>query len=696
MSTIMSTVTVTFFAIVKNEEKIIERCLKSVLPLVDYIVISDTGSTDSTVEKIENFILKHGKKGKVYKDIWVNFGVNRTLSIENAQSWLKSENINQSTNYLLTVDADMCLNIDRNFKKENLQLAKCWQIRQFNDVLYYYNSRIFRADLPVKCVGSTHEFWHHDDMANIIKKNETLSIKDIGDGGSKNDKYNRDIKLLLNDIETDPNNHRSLFYLAQSYFDVGDLESSAKWYTKRVEAGGWPEELLIACTRLGEIYIKMGKPEKALSSWADGYNFNPKRAESLIRIANYYRMNRKFQLSMIYLRQLAIMEFPIDQVLFVEYKVYEYGLYEELCTTSIFCGNRDCGFMACNYLILKSQEENSKGPLSELKKMAHHHIPFFLKPLIWKNRYIFDLSEIKTIWKSSSASLFSTPNHVSGVVRGVNYSISDKFEYNIRDINNVVRTKNYWVSFKKIDDKGKKLPLVLKSIYELECNVPTVRTSHISGLEDMRIVEANKRILGLAVDWERGIHNHPSVVITHLEEDKSGKMIVSRIVPTKFHSEICQKNWVPFYNNDMFMAIYSHHPLIILELNPDTGEEKIVCNKFSRYDLSTMRGSSIPVKMKNGDWLLIVHEVVQQETRKYYNRILKYSPNWDLITVSTPFYFQTLFVEFCLSIYIENNILYIPYSSRDNTTELVSIEIDKIPWLPEGDKEYREWIRKRI
>ena len=34
--------------IVKNESKVIERCLTSCLPLIDYWVISDTGSTDGT------------------------------------------------------------------------------------------------------------------------------------------------------------------------------------------------------------------------------------------------------------------------------------------------------------------------------------------------------------------------------------------------------------------------------------------------------------------------------------------------------------------------------------------------------------------------------------------------------------------------------------------------------------------------
>ena len=36
---------IALLAIVKNEADVIERCLESALPLVDYILIIDTGST---------------------------------------------------------------------------------------------------------------------------------------------------------------------------------------------------------------------------------------------------------------------------------------------------------------------------------------------------------------------------------------------------------------------------------------------------------------------------------------------------------------------------------------------------------------------------------------------------------------------------------------------------------------------------
>ena len=41
-------ITISLCMIVKNEEKILKRCLDSVADLVDEIIIADTGSTDAT------------------------------------------------------------------------------------------------------------------------------------------------------------------------------------------------------------------------------------------------------------------------------------------------------------------------------------------------------------------------------------------------------------------------------------------------------------------------------------------------------------------------------------------------------------------------------------------------------------------------------------------------------------------------
>lgn len=47
-------VTISLCMIVKNEEKVLERCLQSIKGIPDEIIIVDTGSTDCTKEIAKN------------------------------------------------------------------------------------------------------------------------------------------------------------------------------------------------------------------------------------------------------------------------------------------------------------------------------------------------------------------------------------------------------------------------------------------------------------------------------------------------------------------------------------------------------------------------------------------------------------------------------------------------------------------
>ena len=63
--------------IVKDEAHVIERCLNSVKPLIDKLLIVDTGSSDNTIQVINNWMNKEEIGGKVIKEKWQNFEHNR-------------------------------------------------------------------------------------------------------------------------------------------------------------------------------------------------------------------------------------------------------------------------------------------------------------------------------------------------------------------------------------------------------------------------------------------------------------------------------------------------------------------------------------------------------------------------------------------------------------------------------------------
>ena len=68
--------------IVKNESKIIERLLTSVVGFIDEIFIVDTGSSDNTIEKITEFMKNNNIKGQVLQHHFVNFGLTRSFALE--------------------------------------------------------------------------------------------------------------------------------------------------------------------------------------------------------------------------------------------------------------------------------------------------------------------------------------------------------------------------------------------------------------------------------------------------------------------------------------------------------------------------------------------------------------------------------------------------------------------------------------
>jgi anhydro-N-acetylmuramic acid kinase len=84
--------------IVKNESKIIERLLNSVLPIIDSVCICDTGSNDNTVALIESFMKNNNLKGEVFSEPFRNCGYNRNIALKRADVW---------GDYALLLDADM-------------------------------------------------------------------------------------------------------------------------------------------------------------------------------------------------------------------------------------------------------------------------------------------------------------------------------------------------------------------------------------------------------------------------------------------------------------------------------------------------------------------------------------------------------------------------------------------------------------
>jgi beta-1,4-mannosyl-glycoprotein beta-1,4-N-acetylglucosaminyltransferase len=270
--------------IVKNESKIIKRLLESVVGIIGYYVICDTGSTDNTIEVIKTFFESKKIDGIIFHEKFINFCHNRNVSLKKCKGL---------TDYVLLLDADMVLCIDNSFDKNTL-VDDMYKLTQGSEHFYYDNVRICKNDGNYYYVGVTHEYICSPPNATNGKiSKELLFISDVGDGGSKLNKFERDKQLLLDGILAEPDNVRYHFYLANTYRDLGDHENAILYYKKRIELGGWYEERYVSCMYL----YKFIKDESRFYYLMESYNFNSKRVECILELIKHYTCKSNYNLA---------------------------------------------------------------------------------------------------------------------------------------------------------------------------------------------------------------------------------------------------------------------------------------------------------------------------------------------------------------------------------------------------------------
>jgi len=126
---------------VKNEARVIERCLDSALSIADGWVICDTGSTDATVDVVHSAAARWGRPGRVVHHPWRNFGFNRTLSAQAARAQAEEWGWSRERTYLLLLDADMIVEPAPEFDKQALEAAY-YEVVQDTGALSYLNTRL--------------------------------------------------------------------------------------------------------------------------------------------------------------------------------------------------------------------------------------------------------------------------------------------------------------------------------------------------------------------------------------------------------------------------------------------------------------------------------------------------------------------------------------------------------------------------
>ncbi|WP_405751409.1 glycosyltransferase [Streptomyces sp. NBC_00012] len=323
--------------IVKDEAKVIERCLNSVRDLVDTWVISDTGSRDGTQDLIRATFKEI--PGELHEDPWTNFGHNRTLNIQRARG---------KADYLLLIDADMAVRREGKLSALSELSADSYMLRHLG-ALQYRIPRLVKGDILWRYEGATHEYLTTDQQHSVADL-QVLSIDHFADGGSRGDKFTRDVRLLREDLKRDPDNPRTVFYLAQTLRDMGETRDAIAAYERRAGMGGWDEEVYYALLQVGVLKADSGDWPGALEALTHAWESRPQRLEACYELVFRLRKKGRHQAANAFAVAGLNRPAPRDW-LFVEPWVYSWGLLFEHSITSYWTGDAHGSLASCDRLL---------------------------------------------------------------------------------------------------------------------------------------------------------------------------------------------------------------------------------------------------------------------------------------------------------------------------------------------------------
>jgi tetratricopeptide (TPR) repeat protein len=652
---------------IKNESKIIERCLGRALEHIDAVSILDTGSTDNTVEVCEKYLSACGKPYKINVEPFKNFGYNRTVSYEKAQEFCKELGWDTGNTYAMAVDADMIIKPSAEFKNFKMTVAG-YRVMQQNSSIKYYNNRFMRCNYNWKCVGSTHEYWDGEGAENIPY--EIFFIDDINDGGCKSDKFERDIRLLTEDLKKNSKNGRSHFYLAQSYRDSGKITEAIKHYKERIRIGGWIEEVWYSYYQIAKCYERLKEPEK-MEAWAlKAFKFHPKRAEPLYFLVRHFKDKYEHYKAYQYYLKARDIPFPKDDILFIEHNIYNGMLeYENTIVSS--------------YLLHRTKQDG----LADMVKYINNNTPYFIDN-VWDNIHFYvetltsatyrgnytpllfpDVDE----YKVSSCSMIPYEDKLLMNTRYVNYGVDGKGGYPVRSADGIVRTKNGLTFLNKNY-------CVLENPSILTENLGTIFENNSPyGLEDVRIFNHKGTIYFNANSKNFKENNNISMVIGEYNINK--KTIDNVKVVESPYGKTCEKNWIyiPLDSNDKMNFIYNWCPLEIGAV--DNGTLNIYTKHNTPKFFSRLRGSSNMFEYNSRLWCL-THYVKYSTPRIYYHSLIAFNrQTLKPEMYSLPFAFRKLAIEYCLTIHIKDGDICFIFSQGDSEPGIITMPLNNLRFL---------------
>lgn len=215
--------------IVKNEEKLLKACVESIKEIADEIIITDTGSTDKTVE------IARQLTDKVYYFKWIddfaaasNYSHNKSTSEYNCRWDADFLLHNESLPYLIELKRNNFNNDDIlffswnvEFGMNNLPIKTLPQWFIFKRDVFHFESKIHvRIVTNDKDYKPINNFYTHIQVDHLKKPDE------------KKKRYSQTSRILKNALLETPNNTEFIFNYAEGLIFEEKFKTASKYLEK--------------------------------------------------------------------------------------------------------------------------------------------------------------------------------------------------------------------------------------------------------------------------------------------------------------------------------------------------------------------------------------------------------------------------------------------------------------------------------
>jgi hypothetical protein len=367
--------------IARNEAHVIVRCLDSARPLIDFLVVVDTGSTDNTPEVVRRYLEEKNLPGEVLHEPWRDFAHNRNVAVRRLRGHTEID-------YAMMLDADQILVYDADFAPERFKKKlrhEIYELPLVNGSKAVMVPGLARNNLEIFFKSELHEYPvlppGHDRHPT-----RGLRIVEMHDGGrSRNPNKYRDDAAVLERLlrqERDPFQiARHTYFLAESYRQCGENEKALRLYLERTKLGFSGDEIFLSYLYAGRIQIKVQRPgNEVLETFLAGDKICPWRAEALHGAVQLCRLQGLHHVGYKLARaglQLTAPESGDN----VENWIYEYGLLDEFAVLCYWTGRyQECLDAATRILregkIPESEwprvQQNADFAAAKLKELSAH------------------------------------------------------------------------------------------------------------------------------------------------------------------------------------------------------------------------------------------------------------------------------------------------------------------------------------